>query len=56
MVAQQRAPVRGSEFRAECRSSHRSGNDPTRPSCNGGVTNCINAGFVCGADGVPIDQ
>lgn len=28
MVAQQRAPVRGSEFRAECRSSHRAGNDP----------------------------
>jgi hypothetical protein len=28
MVAQQAAPVRGSEFRAECRSSHRSGDDP----------------------------
>ncbi|WP_436499941.1 DUF1996 domain-containing protein [Actinokineospora sp. HUAS TT18] len=27
LVAQQ-APVRGSEFRAECRSSHRAGNDP----------------------------
>ncbi|WP_328994469.1 DUF1996 domain-containing protein [Kribbella sp. NBC_01245] len=28
MVAQQQAPVRGSEFRAECRSSHRAGDDP----------------------------
>ncbi|WP_291411941.1 DUF1996 domain-containing protein [Actinophytocola sp.] len=28
IVAQQRAPVRGSEFRAECRSSHRQGDDP----------------------------
>ena len=27
-MAQQRAPVRGSEFRAECRSSHRAGDDP----------------------------
>lgn len=28
MVTQQRAPVRGSEFRAECRTSHRGPNDP----------------------------
>lgn len=28
MVAQQRAPVRGSEFLADCRSSHRGPNDP----------------------------
>lgn len=28
MVAQQAAPLRGSEFRAECRSSHRRGDDP----------------------------
>ncbi|MFC9692962.1 DUF1996 domain-containing protein [Kribbella sp. NPDC056951] len=28
MMAAQAAPVRGSEFRAECRSSHRAGDDP----------------------------
>jgi hypothetical protein len=28
MLAQQAAPVRGSEFRAECTAAHRAGNDP----------------------------